>query len=436
MTEQKGDRQSRLRRLGVVKGARKLKPAPAADPALLQPIPEPSTPPATEFSTAAGQALDSLLPGGRMEETAVGACYVFDHVYPLSYQHGDDRLSDLLQFALKTAVPYERNPALRPLDFRDFLFLDTETTGLAGAGTLAFMVGVAFFEQRRVDGEVLVVRQYFLRDHGDEAAMLTLLDALLADKTGLVTFNGRSFDVPLLNGRYLMNRMLTPFDDLPHVDLLSSARRLWRNRLGSCALADLEPNLLGVHRTHEDVPGSLIPGLYHTYLRTGNPHELVRVFYHNRIDMLSMVTLAARMMRQIGQPHDADHPLDLYSLGKWQADLGMVAAAEQNLRLAVQGELSLADFQRTLSRLGLLLKQNGRRAEAVPIWKQIASTSFDEVAAHVELAKYYEWHEKSLAEAIVWTEQALSLVESWGRRGEVVQAELRHRLARLKRKLE
>ena len=296
------------------------------------------------------------------------------------------------------------------------------------------MVGVAFFEQRKAEGQVFVVRQYFLRDHGDEAAMLTLLEELLADKTALVTFNGRSFDVPLLDGRYLMNRMLSPFDNLPHLDLLAPSRRLWRNRLGSCALGALEPNLLGVHRTHEDVPGFLIPSLYLNYLRSGNPRELVRVFYHNRIDMLSMVTLAARIMRQLAQPDDADEALDLFSLGKWQADLGMITEGEQNLRLAVQGEMSLEDYHKTLYRLGLLLKQNDRRAEAVPIWKQIASTTFDDVDAHVELAKFYEWHETSLSDAILWTKQAVSLAEGWGQRGEIVLDELIHRLDRLNRK--
>lgn len=147
MSQQKGDWQSKLRRMGVVKGARKLKPASPPDHSLLRPLPESSFQSSDVFSTRAGNALDSLLPGGRVKETAVGACYVFDHVYPLTHQHGDDRLLDLLRFVPETAVPYERNPQLKQLDFRDFLFLDTETTGLAGAGTLAFMIGAAFFEK-------------------------------------------------------------------------------------------------------------------------------------------------------------------------------------------------------------------------------------------------------------------------------------------------
>jgi uncharacterized protein len=435
MAKQERDWQSRLRRLGVVKGARDLKPAPPPDRAMLNPI--------SETRLRSGGSLDALLPGGLLVETAVGTCTIFDKIYPLSSQHGDDRIGELLNYSPAVAGTYDRDPRLHDLDFRDFLFLDTETTGLAGAGTLAFMVGVAYFERRvsqRRDTEyaeeeyVLVVRQLFLRDHGDEAAMLTLLDALLADKVGLISFNGRSFDLPLLNGRYLMNRMLNPFEELPHIDLLPPSRRLWRNRLGSCALSALEPALLGVNRTHEDVPGFLIPGMYHDYLRTGDASDLVRVFYHNQIDMVSMVTLAARIMKLFAQPETAVDALDLYSLGKWQADMGLVDEAEQNLRTALQGDLSLAYFHEALARLGLLLKQNGRRADAVPVWQQLAATSFDTVDAHVELAKYFEWHEKEVQQAIFWTKQALSLVNSWGRRGDLTRQELSHRLDRLRRK--
>jgi len=276
-----------------------------------------------------------------------------------------------------------------------------------------------------------------LRDHGDEPALLLLLDELLAEKAGLVTFNGRSFDIPLLEGRFIMNRMPTDLRDRPHLDLLHPARRLWRHRLGSCALGALEGSLLGLRRSQEDVPGWLIPSLYNHYLRSGDARELVRVFYHNQIDMVSMVTLAARVTRLLSQPDPSDHPIDLFSLGKWQADLGLSEAAEQNLRLAAQGDLPIELYHANLHRLGLLLKRNGRYTEALPLWQQIAATSLDDVAAHVELAKYYEWQTQELAQAIFWTEQALSLVSSWGRRGQhhPVRAQLEHRLNRLQQKL-
>jgi tetratricopeptide (TPR) repeat protein len=197
----------------------------------------------------------------------------------------------------------------------------------------------------------------------------------------------------------------------------------------------LEQNLLGLQRTHEDVPGFLIPGLYHDYLRTGDGRELLRVFYHNEIDMLSMVTLAARLTRLLAQPDAGDHPIERYSLGKWQAALGLIEQSEQNLRFATQGDLPLELYHKALFELSWLLKRNGRRAEAVPLWQQIAATTFDDVTAHIELAKFYEWHEPDLDMALQWTKQALQLVQMGGDgRAALIRPQLEHRLARLEHK--
>lgn len=435
------DLRARLRRLGVVKGIRNLKSAPPTGDSRRSQHSRGRKVDLTDFTLAdepgEAQPLEVLLPGGRLQETAEGSYFVLDTVYPVHHQHGMDRLADLLRFRPTPAASFCQDERLRRLDFRDLLFLDTETTGLAGAGTIAFMVGVAFFEPGGVGrSEAMVVRQYFLRDHGDEPAMLLSLAELLAEKGGLITFNGRSFDLPLLDNRYLMNRLSSTVLDLPHIDLLPPSRRLWRRRLGSCALGALEQNLLGLQRTHQDVPGWLIPSLYHDYLRTGDARQMLRVFYHNRIDMLSMVTLASRVISQFAHADVGDHPIDLYSVGKWQADLGLTAESERALRLAVSGDLPLEWYHRALHRLGLLLKRNGRREEAVEVWQQIAATAFDDVAAHVELAKHYEWQHRDFAAAMQWTQQALALVERWHQpeRAELVREELEHRLARLRRK--
>lgn len=437
---------ARLRRLGVVKGDRELR-LPSAAPAFGRPE--------RGAARRGPLSLEHLLPGGRVVETDDGGCFVLDHVYALDHRHGGDTLADLLGSHPAAGAAYVREPRLEPLDFRDFLFLDTETTGLAGAGTLAFMVGVAYFEPRAgahlrmrtllgLQGaesaasdadEVFVVRQYFLRDHGDERAMLRQLDALLAARAGLITFNGRSFDVPLLDNRYLMNRLPSRLPDLPHIDLLPPARRLFRARLGSCALGALERSLLGLERTHADVPGALIPALYYQYLRTGEVGELARVFYHNEMDMLSMVTLAARIFRQL-EASCCDDPLDQISLARWQADLGLGERAEATLRQSLDGDLPFETYHQALYRLAALLKAAGRRDEAVVVWQQIAHTSTNDVSAHVELAKHYEWVERNAAEALAWTERALALVGRWTPtpNSRLARAELGHRRERLVRK--
>lgn len=437
----KQELQDRLRRLGVSRGVRDLKTERryAAAP--------PSQSGSLDDDLGGAQSLQLLFPGGRLEETAAGACFVLDHAYPLTYQHGDERLAALLDYSPAAAALFSRDDRLAHLAFRDFLFLDTETTGLSGAGTLAFMVGVAFIEQSSAastttsaslstSADVLVVRQFFLRDHGDETAMLQLLNDLLMQKAGLLTFNGRTFDLPLLDNRYLMTRLPTNLLEAPHIDLLPPSRRLWRHRFGSVALGNLEQKLLGVQRTEEDVPGWLIPGLYNDYLRSGDARELRRVFYHNQLDMLSMVTLTTKIMRQFSAAGRDDDPLDLLSLGKWQVALGLTDAAEMNYRRAAAADLPLDFYHLTLQQLGELLKRNGRRQEAVPIWQQWAATSLESIDAHVELAKHYEWHERDLQTAVLWTERALALLASWPRRNTIlVRPELEYRLARLRRKL-
>ena len=437
------DLQDRLRRLGVTRGALDLKterrsPYPDGRKGHFAP---PSQLSSRDDDDDAAKSLQLLFPGGRFEETGTGACFVLDHVYPLTYQHGDERLAALLHYSPAEAARFCRDDKLRSharlahLAFRDFLFLDTETTGLSGAGTLAFMVGVAFIEQSST-ADVLVVRQYFLRDHGDETAMLQLLEDLLTQKAGLVTFNGSTFDLPLLDNRYLMNRLPTNLLETPHIDLLPPSRRLWRHRFGSVALGNLEQKLLGVQRTEEDVPGWLIPGLYNDYLRSGDARELRRVFYHNQLDMLSMVTLTAKILRQFTAAGTNDDPLDLFSLGKWQVALGLKEAAEINYRRAAAADLPLDFYHQSLQQLGLLLKRDGRRQEAVPIWQQWAATSLEAIDAHVELAKHYEWHERDLNTAVLWTERALTLLASWPPHNTIlVRPELEHRLARLRRKL-
>ncbi|MFO7663478.1 MAG: ribonuclease H-like domain-containing protein [Chloroflexota bacterium] len=425
---------SRLRRLGVTKGARNLQQ------------PETGRWRADSNDTRlSGHQLDlsleTLFPGGYLSENQAGKAFIVDHAYPTYYVHGSDRLAELLNFSPATAARYIHDNRLEKSNFQDFVFLDTETTGLAGAGTLAFMVGVGFFEAQHrpeedsVETGAFVVRQFFLRDHEDEPAMLQFLDELLADKAGLITFNGRTFDLPLLNNRYLMNRLSGQLMEMPHIDLLPPSRRLWKSRLGSCALGSLELNLLGLHRAQEDVPGWLIPTIYFNYLRSGDAREVGRIFYHNRMDMLSMVTLASRIWRHFDRPEEGE-ALDLLSLGRWQADLGLVDQAESTLRRALQGELPLEYYHQALHRLGLLYKQAGRREEATIVWQQIAFSSMDDVSAHIELAKHFEWHQIDVASALFWTQQALELVDKWPPtiRGQFIKEELRHRLVRLMKK--
>ena len=384
---------------------------------------------AAQFTPAPLQAdedfeLTKLLPTGKIVQNEAGAYFVVDQVYPFSYQHGNVEIGRILSHAPSQLNNYIKQTL--PDSFRDCLLIDTETTGLAGAGTIAFMIGGGFFE-----GDAFVVRQYFARDFGDESALLLDLAALIAQFPNLISFNGRTFDIPLLQTRFLMNRLPDPFDELPHLDLLHPSRRLWRRRLQSVALSNLEKALLGIGRTHEDVPGWLIPSLYHDYIRSGDARAMQRVFYHNRLDIISMITLAHTVCHIIAAPDLWQHASDLYGLGRWQQQLGL-PIAEAYLRQAAKLETDIDTWHLILLEIGRILKRQDRREAALPLWQQVAHTSTQHITAHIELAKYYEWHARDLSSALDWTQRAIEL---HGEVDAVISAELQHRHKRLRRKI-
>lgn len=411
-----GDLRDKLRQLGVTKGMAKLKPTPA--------------------SLQRGRSIEMLV-DGREVESAMGRAFVVQEHYAPEYVHGAMALASLLGQTGEVPAQLAHDPRLAQVDLGRAAFLDTETTGLAGGtGTLVFLVGVGTFEGER--RQAFCLRQFFLREPDEEAAMLAALDEVMQERQAIVTFNGRGFDLPLLQARYTLARMRPAWLALPHLDLLPAARRVWRDRLLSCSLWSLEGQVLGVQRTQDDVPGFLIPQMYVNYLSTGDATEMRRVLYHNQQDVLSMVTLAAHLCQVFSDPLEvALDPTDLVSLGKWYDDLGLLEQAERAFRAALEREAPAEPRTIALTRLGFLLKRQGRREEALGVWQQLAQSADSDVTAHIELAKHYEWHAGDLEQARVWTETALQVVAAWapGYARDRADEELTHRLQRLRRKL-
>jgi uncharacterized protein len=407
----KDDLASQLRRLGLGKGPSAIRAPEARRPA---------------------RRVENLLPG---ELYAAGddACFVVRESFPLDTFHGGRSLGELLDQPVAVAATLARQPALAELRFSDLLFLDTETTGLSGGtGTLVFLVGGGYFE-----GDRFVLNQYFLRSPSDERAMLAALSDDVARHPGLVTFNGRAFDVPLLETRYILNRQRPPFHGAPHLDLLPAARRLWRGSLDSCSLGSLEGSVLGVRRDQADVPGGLIPIIYRDYLQSGNAVEMPRIFYHNQVDVLSMVVLAAHLCNAFSRPEtELQSGQEWFSLARWYEQVALLGEAERAYRSATQADLPAETYRLALRHLGLLLKRGERRDEAAVVWQQLAAVEIDDVHGHVELAKYHEWHTGDLAQAADWTRRALSLVERWpSGLQKLASPDLLHRLRRLEDKL-
>jgi len=321
-------------------------------------------------------------------------------------------------------------------DLAEAIFLDVESTGLgAGAGTYAFLVGLA----RVVRGE-LVLRQHFLRGPEEEAAWAHLLAQELEPCALLVTFNGRSFDVPLLHTRFVMQRRSLPILSVPHVDLMWPARRLWRHHLPSCALVSLEENLLDLSR-EGDVPGRDIPGIYSDYLSSGDATPLAPVVTHNALDVLSMVSLAIRIrdLLDVHRPVQPDHPAVWLGLGRCFEQLGEPEhAARAYLEASRQPSASDARVE-ALRWLSRLYKRNHRWDKAEALWRTLVQQAHPEgVYPYEELAKCLEHREHRYEDALEVVDVAHFRLAtdrlSCRRDKEQVIQDFRHRRARLFRR--
>lgn len=430
---------------------------------------------AEEAAAAVREAL-----GGRVEEGPGGSCLVVERRYEGGRPHGREpvaRYAEALRLggeALGWLQPGAGGP-IAPF------FFDLETTGLSGgAGTYAFLVGCGWFE-----GDDFVTRQYFLRGYGEERALLHAVTAFVrsfplpaaspqslaagpqppapdpqALAPAVVTYNGRGFDLPVMETRYLMHRLPFPFGALEHLDLLFSARRLWRRRLvrdgsdrrarlsglvpepgggASCALTVLEEDVLGLQR-EGDVPGWEIPGRYFAYARTGDATALEAVLEHNRLDLLSLGALTGLVLDLVSGRREAGDRHELLALGRLYDSLGRDGEAERCHRAAAAaGGLfdaapDAAVRAEALHWLALRHRRARRFREAADCWGELLSLPALEPRLRREaleaMAVHHEHRARDLAAARRFALRALDLAPG-GRPHE----ELAHRVGRLGRKL-
>jgi tetratricopeptide (TPR) repeat protein len=312
-------------------------------------------------------------------------------------------------------------------DPRSVIFLDTETTGLSGGtGTVAFLIGVG-----RWSGSGFTVEQYLMRDYDEERAMLLGLQESLAGAQALVTFNGKAFDIPLLQSRFVLARQRWPLAGAIHLDLLHPARRIWKLRLGSCSLANLENQILGIER-QGDIPGHLIPQVYFRYVRTRDPLGIGAILSHNRQDIETLARLAVRMGEIFsGQASEELAPEDLFSAGKYAHALGAGELAACWTDAALLRGLPRRQRVEANKIKAARLKELERYCEAAELWRNLSEQSeafLEDV--HEELAIHYEHREKNLEEALRLSERALAHL-----RDEKALKRWRHRRDRVALKL-
>jgi hypothetical protein len=385
--------------------------------------------------------------GGQPVQTAFGSCLVIDRRYESDRRHGDVLIGD---------CQLEGNASLDSLRVLDpallvesglsrTVFIDLETTGLSGgAGTVAFLVGCGFF-----DLGAFQVRQFLLTSYNAERALLAAVADFFGDADLVVTYNGKTFDVPVMETRWLFHRMGVPLDGVPHFDALHAARRLWKARAdidpvhdtGGCRLSTLERMLFDVRRVG-DVAGFEIPSRFFRFLRSGDPRPLEPVLEHNRLDLVSLAAVTARAARLVDDGVEGcSDAAQALALGRVFERAGSLDRAEACYRRASTSD-AVEVRAEALYRLGLKCRRERRFREAADVWREIVTltessrfgrtetgTSLRQFAVQA-LAIHHEHRDRDFHAA---RELALFALEE-----EVNQRRAdgyRHRLARLDRKI-
>jgi uncharacterized protein YprB with RNaseH-like and TPR domain len=387
--------------------------------------------------------------GGRVLDTSRGPCVVIDRRYAATHLHGRLRLGECagrIEGITRGWHVVGGLAGIERLPLGDVVFVDLETTGIAGgAGTHAFLVGCAWFED-----ESFLVRQFFMAGHAFEQPLLDAVAERFAHAEALVTYNGKTFDVPVLETRFLFHRRSMPGLDCPHLDMLHPARRLWRGvrpvidtpgaQSESCSLGTLERALFGVAR-YRDVPGFEIPARYFGFLRSGNASPLEPVLEHNRLDLVSLAAVTARAFALVdGSPDASTDPRECLGIARLLDRAGSCHESEAWLErtLALTDRSWHAEHAaircEALRALAIRARRASRYAEAEQFWDAITRVPRcppgvlrDALQA---LAVHHEHRSRDLARARAFAQASRRFSEAPGSR-----AALEQRLARLDRKI-
>jgi len=365
--------------------------------------------------------------GGQQVQGRGGSFWSITREFPACFVHGRHMLGGVASITGAEIGTWEQG-TMGEFSTSDLVFLDTETTGLAGGtGTVAFLIGVGSWEEG-----VFRLRQFLMRDFPEEPPLLEQLAEYLADKKVLITFNGRSFDWPLLETRFTLSRLHRIIPGWKqHWDLLFWARRLWREKLPSCSLASLEKNVLGFFR-QGDIPGAEIPQRYFDFLKSGRGELLQDICEHNTWDILSMVTLLLHLgSSHYLVPEKIECPQEALALGRMLENRKDKNNPEPfYLQAADCGQPRLQGT--AWLRLGFWYKKQKDWEQAEKAWLKLLEIDQHPVLARVELAKIYEHRKKDWALALQLTRQALALAFQEDNSRAV--DELEHRSCRLERK--
>jgi len=343
--------------------------------------------------------------GGKTISNAKGEYVQVERCCRESYRHGSVCLSDLMGSDSRTISFLAKKQLPQGIELNKTIFLDTETTGLAGgSGTYPFLVGVGYF-----DSGQFLLKQFFMRDYGEERALLADLSELLTRYPYIVTYNGKGYDIPILKTRYILNRIKTSLEFEGHLDLLFPARRVWKQRVKDCSLSNLENVILGVER-EIDIPSYMIPQAYFDFLRSGEKEKIKLILEHNAGDIVSLAALLAHLCQILERPEKLEelHPEDLFSLGRQFYFASDYERAGWCWQKSAQRGSSEVLFLQCYLWLGRLYKRRGEWDKAEKTWQHIIRehNRFC-LEPYLELAKFYEHRAKDCQQALKLVELAI-----------------------------
>lgn len=349
--------------------------------------------------------IESVVEGEKIH-TPFGNAFVIEEIYNCDPRSRDKSLE--FRASLNKLSSWIGDPGLTRFSPESISFIDTETSGLAGGtGTYAFLIGIGNFTKQGFK-----LSQFFMRDPFEEPAHLAAVLGALDKTEVLVTYNGKSFDIPLLNTRFISNSEPPPLISQSHIDLLHLARRLWRERLTSRTLGSIEENILALQRTEEDIPGWMVPTIYFDYIKSGDARPMKGVLYHNAMDILSLASLLNHISEILDDPHGGliEEGIDLISIGKIYEDMGEIDAAAECFAQGLEYNLPTNIRKQAVFRWSIMEKRRSNYDQSIQLWRNAAENQ--EIYAYEELAKVYEHKLKDFSQAIYWTELAISILDS------------------------
>jgi uncharacterized protein len=343
--------------------------------------------------------LEDRIPG-KWTLTPFGDIYVADRRYSLTEPYGNCDLS-----FVKRIIPEKLTPLFQlsemPGDYRSWLFLDTETTGLGGSGVVPFLIGLGWFTD-----EAFIVRQLFLSELVREEGQLHLLTEILNKFQMIISFNGRTYDLPLIAARYALNRQAPPTESLTHLDLLQPVRWLWKYSMENCRLQTVEKEQLGLFR-EGDISGELIPGVYFDYLRRRDARKLAAIFHHNELDIVSMAATLIELYHQLEQTSPAKDPRTEFAKGRHFLKNDDRERSLRHFRQVLASDISKDRRLKTLLALGEIHRAAKAWNEAVQCWREAIDEKLPfALEPYLCLAKYYEHQTGEMELALSITEEA------------------------------